>query len=134
MTTTSSELRLTQYAAGGGCACKVPPGELERVLAGLPGGRAGGDLLVPWILAAALAVAILSSAIPYTLEMEALRRLPAGVFGVMMSIEPAMGALAGFIVLGEGLAGHGQSFVEVVLCQSDPGQVDQGVSGVYRHP
>ena len=46
MTTTSSELRLTQYASGGGCACKVPPGELERVLAGLPGGRAGGDLLV----------------------------------------------------------------------------------------
>jgi selenide,water dikinase len=38
--------RLTQYAAGGGCACKVPPGELERVLAGLPGGRASGDLLV----------------------------------------------------------------------------------------
>ena len=38
--------RLTQYAAGGGCACKVPPGELERVLADLPGGRAGADLLV----------------------------------------------------------------------------------------
>jgi selenide,water dikinase len=38
--------RLTSYAAGGGCACKVPPGELERVLAGLPGGRAEGDLLV----------------------------------------------------------------------------------------
>lgn len=39
----TSPLRLTQYAAGGGCACKVPPGELERVLGGLPGGRAGGD-------------------------------------------------------------------------------------------
>ena len=38
-----SAIRLTQYAAGGGCACKVPPGELERVLAGLPGGRSGGD-------------------------------------------------------------------------------------------
>ncbi|MGW0027247.1 selenide, water dikinase SelD [Rhodococcus sp. NPDC003383] len=38
--------RLTQYAAGGGCACKVPPGELERVLGGLPGGRAAGELLV----------------------------------------------------------------------------------------
>ena len=38
--------RLTQYAAGGGCACKVPPGELERVLAGLPGGRAADALLV----------------------------------------------------------------------------------------
>jgi selenide, water dikinase len=38
--------RLTQYAAGGGCACKVPVGELERVLAGLGGGTATGDLLV----------------------------------------------------------------------------------------
>src|SRR5690349_20421210 len=38
--------RLTQYAAGGGCACKVPPGELERVLGGLTGGQAAGDLLV----------------------------------------------------------------------------------------
>mgnify|MGYP006174086367 CR=1 FL=1 len=39
-------LRLTQYAAGGGCACKVPPGELERVLADLPTSKEGGDLLV----------------------------------------------------------------------------------------
>jgi selenide,water dikinase len=38
--------RLTSYAAGGGCACKVPPGELERVLGVLSGGRATGDLLV----------------------------------------------------------------------------------------
>ncbi|MGN6781412.1 MAG: selenide, water dikinase SelD [Marmoricola sp.] len=42
-----ASIRLTQYAAGGGCACKVPPGELERVLSGLPGGQGGsGDLLV----------------------------------------------------------------------------------------
>lgn len=39
----TSPLRLTQYAAGGGCACKVPPGELERVLGDLPGGRADAD-------------------------------------------------------------------------------------------
>ncbi len=45
MTTTSGH-RLTQYASGGGCACKVPPGVLERVLAGLPAGGATGDLLV----------------------------------------------------------------------------------------
>jgi selenide,water dikinase len=38
--------RLTSYAGGGGCACKVPPGELEAVLGGLALGRAGGDLLV----------------------------------------------------------------------------------------
>ena len=50
MTSQLPQVRLTQYAAGGGCACKVPPGELERVLADLPGGRAGGsgvgDLIV----------------------------------------------------------------------------------------
>ena len=45
-TSPAGALRLTQYAAGGGCACKVPPGELERVLGGLGRGRAGGDLLV----------------------------------------------------------------------------------------
>jgi inner membrane transporter RhtA len=65
---------------------------------------AGSALLDPEVLAAAAAVAMLSSAIPYTLEMEALRRMPAGVFGVMMSTEPAVAALAGFIVLDEGLA------------------------------
>ena len=50
MTSAVADVRLTQYAAGGGCACKVPPGELERVLADLPGGRAAGtgvgDLIV----------------------------------------------------------------------------------------
>ncbi|HEY0889959.1 MAG TPA: selenide, water dikinase SelD [Nocardioides sp.] len=46
MTTAASDLRLTQYAAGGGCACKVPAGELERVLAELPLGGGTGDLLV----------------------------------------------------------------------------------------
>ena len=43
--TTSTGLRLTQYAAGGGCACKVPPGELERVLGDLVP-ASGEDLLV----------------------------------------------------------------------------------------
>lgn len=46
MTTAASDLRLTQYAAGGGCACKVPAGELERVLADLPLGEGTGELLV----------------------------------------------------------------------------------------
>jgi selenide,water dikinase len=44
--TALTEIRLTQLASGGGCACKVPPGELERVLAGLGGGSASGDLVV----------------------------------------------------------------------------------------
>ncbi len=46
---------------------------------------------------------MLSSAIPYALEIEALRRLPNAVFGVMMSLEPGVAALVGFVALGQGL-------------------------------
>jgi len=64
----------------------------------------GADLLAPAVLAVGIAVGMMSSAIPYTLELEALRRMPAGVFGVLMSLEPAVAATAGFIILGEDLA------------------------------
>lgn len=71
----------------------------------LPAGIAAGGshLLDPRSLELGAAVGMLSSAIPYTFEMEALRRIAVPVFGVLMSIEPAMAALAGFIVLGQGL-------------------------------
>jgi selenide, water dikinase len=46
MTASTTGLRLTQFAAGGGCACKVPPGELERIVRGLPTSGEGGDLIV----------------------------------------------------------------------------------------
>ncbi len=62
---------------------------------------AGAELLDPRLLALGAAVAVLSSAIPYSLELEALRRLPKRVFGVLMSLEPAVAATAGFVVLGE---------------------------------
>ncbi|WP_289465371.1 EamA family transporter, partial [Klebsiella pneumoniae] len=55
-------------------------------------------------LAIAFGVAILSSAIPYSLELEALRRLPESTFGVLMSLEPAVAAAAGFVVIGQDLA------------------------------
>jgi inner membrane transporter RhtA len=79
---------------------------------------AGDELLVPWILAAGAAVGILSSAIPYALELEALRRLPVGVFGVLMSLEPAAAALAGFIVLGERLAAREVVAIMLVVAAS----------------
>jgi inner membrane transporter RhtA len=79
---------------------------------------AGADLLVPWILAAGAAVAILSSAIPYSLELEALRRMPAGVFGVLMSLEPAVAALAGFVVLGEDLVARELVAILLVVAAS----------------
>ena len=65
---------------------------------------AGGRLLHPSLLAAGLGVALLSSVIPYSLELEALRRIRAQLFGVLMSLEPAMAALAGFIVIGQSLS------------------------------
>jgi inner membrane transporter RhtA len=64
---------------------------------------AGGDLLEPELVAIGLAVALLSSVIPYSLETEALRRMPSNVFGVLMSLEPAVAAMAGFVVLSQGL-------------------------------
>jgi inner membrane transporter RhtA len=64
----------------------------------------GADLVSPSVLAVGVGVGMMSSAIPYTLELEALRRLPASVFGVLMSLEPAVAAIAGFVVLGEDLA------------------------------
>jgi inner membrane transporter RhtA len=79
---------------------------------------AGGDLFVPWILAAAAAVGVLSSAIPYALELDALRRLPVGVFGVLMSLEPGVGALAGFLVLGEELAAQEVVAIGLVVAAS----------------
>ena len=69
---------------------------------GIAGG--GGDLLDPRLLALGVAVAILSSVVPYSFEFEALRRLPAGVFGVLMSLEPAVAALIGLVALGQDLA------------------------------
>jgi inner membrane transporter RhtA len=69
------------------------------------GAAAAGSALLSWaILPAALGVAVLSSVIPYTLEMAALKRLPATTFGVLMSLEPALGAAAGVAVLGLHLA------------------------------
>jgi inner membrane transporter RhtA len=80
--------------------------------------QAGSDLLVPWILALGTAVGILSSAIPYALELEALRRLPVGVFGVLMSLEPAVAALAGLVVLGERLAAREVVAILLVVAAS----------------
>lgn len=80
-------------------------GMLAAALFTVPVGfaHAGGALLAPSVLAAGLGVALLSSALPYSLEMVALRRLPRRVFGILVSASPAVSALAGWLVLGERL-------------------------------
>ncbi|WP_095148536.1 threonine/homoserine exporter RhtA [Pseudomonas sp. Irchel s3a18] len=66
--------------------------------------HAGAALLTPSLIPIALGVAILSTALPYTLEMVALTRMPARTFGTLMSIEPAVGALSGLLFLHEYLS------------------------------
>ena len=65
--------------------------------------QAGPALAQPAPIAEGLAVGLLSSVIPYRFELEALRRVPAGVFGIWMSLEPAVAALVGLALLGEAL-------------------------------
>lgn len=68
------------------------------------GALQAGDALWHWsVLPLGIAVAILSTALPYSLEMIALTRLPTRTFGTLMSMEPAMAAMSGMIFLGETL-------------------------------
>ncbi|HEX3388437.1 MAG TPA: EamA family transporter [Streptosporangiaceae bacterium] len=67
----------------------------------LAGGR---SLLRPGVLATGAAIGLLSSIIPYSLELETLRRVPAKVFGIWMSVEPAVAALVGLVMLGQSLS------------------------------
>lgn len=76
----------------------------------------GGELLVPEHLALGLAVGVLTAAVPVGLEMEALRRLPKAVFGVLMSLEPAIAALVGFVALSQDLSATEVAAIGLVVC------------------
>jgi inner membrane transporter RhtA len=66
--------------------------------------QGGEEILQPAVLAVGAAVGVLSTAIPYAAEIEALRRIPQAVFGVLMSLEPAVAAAIGFLALSQALA------------------------------
>ncbi len=84
----------------------VATGMLFAALTVLPFGLAQGLVgrLSPSLLGAGVGVALLSSAVPYTLEMVALRALPSHTFSILMSLEPAVAALAGLLFLREHLS------------------------------
>lgn len=95
-------------AMGVGAVLSLPLGIAE----------AGSKLLVPSTLALGLAVALMSSVLPYTLELLALRRLPAPTFAVLMSLEPAIAATAGFLVLHQALSVTDALAIALVIAAS----------------
>jgi inner membrane transporter RhtA len=80
--------------------------------------QGGSALLQPRSLVIGGAIGILSSAIPYSFEMQALRRIATNVFGVLMSLEPAMAALAGLILLGQSQSGRELIGIALVVAAS----------------
>ena len=95
--------RVGRLVAGpDGLALALTVGGLALAPFGIAG--AGTNLLNLRNLGLGLVVAILSSAIPFSLEYAALRRLSSQLFGILMSLEPAMGAAAGFVFLSQSLS------------------------------
>jgi inner membrane transporter RhtA len=111
------------FAGGDGLALAMVVAAALMTAPGITAG--GGDLLDARVAAVGAGVALLSSAIPYSLELEALRRLRVGAFGVLMSLEPAIAALVGLVALDQGLAA---TEVAGILC------VVAASAGVLREP
>ncbi|TDD86677.1 EamA family transporter [Actinomadura darangshiensis] len=93
----------------------------------------GGALLRPGVLWAGLGLALLSAVVPWSLDMAALRRLPAQVVAVMVSLEPAAGALAGLVLLDEHLGWPGWLAVACVSAAS-AGAAVSAAPGRGKHP
>lgn len=90
------------FSGGHGLAIAMAIATLPLIGPGIADG--GSNLLHPAYLAVGFAVALASSVVPYSLELEALRRIRPQLFGVLMSLEPAMAALAGLVVIGQALS------------------------------
>jgi inner membrane transporter RhtA len=79
---------------------------------------AGTELIEPGVLAAGVGLALLAPLAPFALEMLALRRLPTAVFGIVMSLEPAIGAVLGFALLGQRLGLAAVAAIGLILVAS----------------
>ncbi|PWI09486.1 EamA family transporter [Streptomyces sp. NWU339] len=80
--------------------------------------ESGTKLLDPTVLGLGAAIAVLSSVLPYTLELLALRRLPASTFAILMSLEPAIAATAGFLILSQALTLTEAAAISLVIAAS----------------
>jgi len=104
------------FPGGTGLALAMVVGALVVLPVGVI--EAGGGIATPGLLGSAFVVAIASSVLPYSLELEALRRLPESVFGVLMSLDPAIAAVAGFLVLHQDLGPRDLLAITMVVVAS----------------
>jgi inner membrane transporter RhtA len=104
------------FAGGAGLALAMVVASVLALPVGIA--QAGSHLVTGHALLLGSAVGMLSSAIPYSLELEALRRISTSVFGVLMSLEPAMAALAGLLILGQGLSARALAGIGLVVAAS----------------
>jgi inner membrane transporter RhtA len=105
-----------RFSDTSGLSLAMTVGALISIPFGLA--HANASLVSLPVLAAALVVGVASSALPYTLETNALRRISTQVFGILMSLEPAVAALIGLVVLGQGLAAREWLGVALVVAAS----------------
>lgn len=92
---------------------------LGAILLAVPGVIAGGTaILQPQVLAVGFAVGLMSSVVPYALELRALRTIPPRIFGILMALEPAVAAMAGIVVLHEWLGWYDWVAIGCVILAS----------------
>ncbi|MES2699622.1 MAG: EamA family transporter [Pseudomonadota bacterium] len=113
-------IMLGKRVAGVGASRAVAIGMAFACVVTVPLGilRAGSELLAAPVLLTGLGVALLSSTVPYVLEMKALSSLSGKVFGLVTASAPALAALAAFMVLGERLTGQQWLAVALVMAAS----------------
>jgi inner membrane transporter RhtA len=101
-------------------ATALTVGVMIATLIQLPAGLAAGgsELVAPSVIGAGLAIAVLSTVIPYAAEIEALRWIPPAPFGVLMSLEPAVAALVGLFALDQGLSAGEVAGIALVVAAS----------------
>lgn len=105
-----------RISGAGGLAVSMVIGGL--LLAPVGGSAFGQVSLDPWLTVPVVVTALLGSVVPYTLEMAALRRLPGAVFSVLLSLEPAFAAAAGFLLLGQEVTGLRVVTIALVMTAS----------------
>jgi inner membrane transporter RhtA len=105
-----------RFPQADGLALAMGVGALMMLPLGIA--ESGAKLTDPTTIALGSAVAVLSSVLPYTLELLALRRLPASTFAIMMSLEPALAATAGFLILDQSLSAPQAAAIAMVIAAS----------------